>query len=205
MVTAQPGAPHGDVHRDGQVDRPAVPPVAGRRATVCVVHGGRAPQVKAAARERLAVEAANRLAIPVETTAAAALQDGLARLNGEVLWLEEQVSKLPPEDLTWGIVERRTTFQGGPDGSAGSPLIMARHAERRHPLWVALNDATTRRSAIATEMARLGIEARQVRVMELVGAKLADGLERALTDAGVPLTVRARVLQLLPGAIGSGE
>jgi len=165
-----------------------------------VVHGGAAPQVRAAARERLAAAAATRLALPVETTAAEALQDGLARMNGEVLYLAERVAGLDEGDLTWGPVSRRIRPAAQP---GGTPSVEVVQAERRHPLWVALEDAIARRSAIATEMARLGIEARQARVLELVGSRLADGLERALAEAGIPVGQRARVLQLLPGALES--
>ena len=175
-------------------------PVAG--ATVCQVHGGAAPQVKAAAKERLAAQAATRLGLPVETSAAEALQDGLARLNGEVLWLQERVSQIPEDDLTWGVTKRKIK-PAAEEG--GQPSVEVEQQARKHVLWVALDDAIARRSAVATEMARLGIEARQARVLELVGARLADGLERALTGAGVPLTVRARVLELLPGALGRGD
>ena len=40
--------------------------------------------------------------------------------------------------------------------------------------------------------------------MEQAGIQLADALERALEGAGLPLAVRARVIQLLPGALGTG-
>lgn len=177
-------------------------PVAG--ATVCVVHGGAAPQVKAAAKERLAVEVANRLAIPVETTASEALQDGLARANGQVIYLAELVSKLTPEELIWGTTQRRAHTRQGLAGESGVTSMAVTQGERQHPYWIAMNEAIARRSAIAEAMAKLGIEARQARVLELVGSRLADGLERAMADAGLLVTQRARVLQLLPGALGSG-
>jgi hypothetical protein len=127
-------------------------------AKVCQAHGGRAPQVQAAATERLAVEVANRLAIPVETTAADALQDGLARMNGEVLFLAERVAQIPEDELTWGVVSRRIRPAAVPGGQS---VVEVTQATRRHPLWVALTDATTRRTAIAAEMSRLGIEQRR--------------------------------------------
>ena len=173
--------------------------------TVCRVHGGQAPQVQAAATERLAVEAANRLAIPVETTAADALQNALALVNGQVIYLAELVSKLTPEELTWGTTQRRIHTRQGPAGESGVTSMAVTQGERQHPYWLAMNEAIARRSAIAAEMARLGVEARQARMLELLGARLADGLEHALTGAGVPLVQRARVLQLLPGALGSAD
>jgi hypothetical protein len=41
--------------------------------------------------------------------------------------------------------------------------------------------------------------------MELVGKRLADGLDLALVAAGVPPAQAARVLQLLPGALDGAE
>ena len=164
-----------------------------RYEQVCQAHGGRAPQVQAAATERLAVEAANRLALPVETTAGQALADGLARVNGEVLALAEQVAQLKPEELTWGLVRRRIRPQQGPGGEAGQPMVEVIQAERKHPLWVALNDAITRRTAIAAEMTRLGIEERQAAQQERMGQMYAAPWWALLADLRVALQLdRAR-------------
>ena len=50
-------------------------------------------------------------------------------------------------------------------------------------------------------MVGLDIDGRRISLMELLGTRLADGLDRALAGAGVPVGQRARVLELLPGAL----
>ena len=151
-------------------------------ASVCSAHGGRAPQVQAAAKERLAADAAARLSLPVETTAADALQDGLARVNGQVIYLAERVAALSPEELTWGTTQRRIRTRQGPDGTADGPVVDVVQGERKHPLWAALDDAIARRSAIAAEMAKLGIEERRQAVFERDAAMIFALLERIFTD-----------------------
>ncbi len=153
-----------------------------RGTTVCGAHGGRAPQVRAAATERLALDAANRLALPVETTAAQALQDGLARANGEVLYLADRVAQIPEGELTWRLARRRTRIQQEPGGMPGNPQIEVTHEERRHALWVAYTDAIARRTAIAAEMARLGIEERRVAIDERTGDLFRLAIEGMLTE-----------------------
>ena len=76
-------------------------------AGLCSNHGGSSPGGTKQA-ERLAAEAAaERLGLPVATTAAAAMQDGLDRANGLVVWLVSQLGALDPADLTWGLTQRR--------------------------------------------------------------------------------------------------
>jgi hypothetical protein len=174
-----------------------------RGATVCRVHGGSARQVRAAATERLALDVANRLAIPVTTTASDALQDALDRVNGQVIYLAELVSKLTPEELVWGTVQRRVHTRQGPEGESGGASMVATQGERPHPYWVAMNEAIARRSQIAEAMTKLGIADRQAHVLEVVGARLANGLDLALDGAGISLSQKARVLQLLPAALGT--
>jgi hypothetical protein len=152
--------------------------------------------------QRLAAEtAAERLGLPLATTAADALQAGLERTNGIIAWLLAQLEALEPGDLTWGVTQRR--IRPGQDGAAS--LVEVIQSREVHPLFTLYAEAEQRLAKIATEMSRLGIEARQARVMEQAGTQLADALERALEGAGLPLTVRARVLQLLPGALERGD
>lgn len=148
-------------------------------ATVCRAHGGAAPQVRAAATERLAVEAAHRLALPVKTTGSEALQDGLDRFNGQVGFLAEQLSAVPEEQLIWGVVQRRIKQPSAP---GGTPQIEVTQAERRHPYWAAYDDAIARRGAVAAEMRKLGIEERRQAVLERDGAAMVALFEGALRE-----------------------
>lgn len=148
--------------------------------TVCQKHGGRAPQVRAAARRRLVADAATRLGLPVETTAADALADGLARANGLVIWLIARLQELDPEALTWGTSQRR--IRPGVTGPQGQPLLDVIQQERMHELFRAWERAEARLTAIAAEMTRLGIDQRKVELDERSGELLAMVLDGALAD-----------------------
>ena len=71
---------------------------ANRGATVCNSHGGAAVQVRDAARRRVAeaaaADACELLGVPVETTAADALQRELNRTQAHVTWLRGQLIEL---------------------------------------------------------------------------------------------------------------
>ena len=167
----------------------------------CWLHTG-ATQTGRKYAQRVAVaSAAERLGLPVATTPALALQAGLDRTNGIVAWLLAQIAALAPDDLTWGTTQRR--IRPGQAGEA--PLIEVIQSREVHPLYALYAEAEQRLARIAAEMSRLGIEQRQQALLEMVGARLADGLDRALADAGVPVGQRARVLQLLPGALSSTD
>ena len=83
------------------------PPVPG--ATVCNVHGGKAPQVAKAAAKRISKKHAEAMVavygLPIETTAEDALFDELHRSKGHVVWLQDRVQALLPAALVWGEVE----------------------------------------------------------------------------------------------------
>ena len=75
----------------------------------CRVHGGAARQVKRKAAERArqekAQQACEALGVPVETDAAAALQDELNRTYGHVVWLRRKVASLGEDALAWDRTE----------------------------------------------------------------------------------------------------
>jgi len=108
--------------------------------TVCAAHGGRASQVRAAASERLAADAAARFGIRVATTASEALQDALECENGIVQYLWEKIGTDNPADL---IGESRT-----------------------RAMYALYEQAQLRRTKIAADMARLKIEERRQHVLE---------------------------------------
>jgi len=167
----------------------------------CWLHTGATSNGRKYAQRQAAETAAERLGLPVATTPALALQAGLDRTNGIVEWLLAQIAALDPADLTWSVAQRR--IRPSQDGAA--PQIEVIQSREVHPLFTMYEQAEQRLARIAAEMSRLGIEQRQQGLLEMIGARLADGLDRALADAGVPLGQRARVLQLLPGALGSTD
>src|SRR4051794_592389 len=80
-------------------------------APVCLVHGGGAPQVKAAADRRVREGRARRdvetFGLPVEVDPAEALLEEVQRTAGHVAWLSEQVRGIDADDLIWGRTKTR--------------------------------------------------------------------------------------------------
>lgn len=109
-------------------------------AQVCRAHGGSAPQVQAAARERLAAESAARFGIRISSTAAEALQDALECENGIVGYLWERIGTDNPTEL---LGETSTRAMYG-----------------------LYEQAQVRRTKIAGDMARLKIEERRQHIFE---------------------------------------
>jgi hypothetical protein len=167
----------------------------------CWLHTGSTKNARKNGQRLAAEAAAERLGLPLATSAADALQAGLERTNGIVAWLLAQLAALEPGDLTWGATQRR--LRPGQDG--GAAVVEVIHSREVHPLFTLYAEAEQRLTRIAAEMSRLGIEQRQQALLEMIGSRLADGLDRALADAGIPLGQRARVLQLLPGALDSTD
>ena len=84
-----------------QCRQPAVP-----GATVCRYHGGKAPQVIAAAAKRIAVaEAQRRLDIPAHVDPRDALTEELARSIAWVRWLGSKVDAQDDTALIWGATK----------------------------------------------------------------------------------------------------
>lgn len=153
-----------------------------RGATVCRMHGGAAPAVKAAAAARVAeakaAKVAARLAQPISTDPAQALLDLVASAAGEVAYWRQRVDELQEQDekrLTSGltkVVETKTM-----DGTEIRRTVATTPAIE-HRMWV---DAQDRLARYATAALRAGVEERRVRVAEDLGAHLA-GLIRRILD-----------------------
>ena len=140
----------------------------------CSHHSGATPSGRKYAQRVQAEEAVQRWGLPVVTTAADALSTELNRTYGRVVWLAAKVQTLDEEGLET------------------SPWPHMERWERRHL------------AELAAKMVGLDLDGRQVAILELVGTRLMDGLDRALAGAGVLPGQRAKVLQLLPGALDDG-
>jgi hypothetical protein len=144
---------------------------------LCSHHGGSSPGGAVQA-ERLAAEtAAERLGLLVSTTAAEAMQDGLDRANGVVIWLLAQIGALNADSLTWGITQRRVKSAPG-----GKPTQEITQASRVHPLFGMYERAETRLVRIAAEMSRLGIEQKHNAAIEREGALMFAVLDGMLRE-----------------------
>jgi hypothetical protein len=145
----------------------------------CSNHGGNSPNGQKFA-ERLAAEAAaERLGLPVSTTAAEALQDGLDRANGLVVWLVSRLQALDPADLTWGLAQRRIRQ---PTTPGGQPQVEVVQTSRVHPLFLLWERGEMRLTRLAEAMARLGIEQHRASVMERDGAAISALFDRLVTE-----------------------
>ena len=192
-------------------------------AEVCRVHGGRAPQVKAAAARRLAAQAAEQavrtLGLAVDISPTEALLEEVRWTAGHVAWLRSRVQELAEEPthrrvsfdgededlletpgqrgaLTWGTTKVKT---GGDD--AGTTQ------EAKPSLWYELY-ARERAHLIrvCSEAIRAGVEERRVRLAEQQGDLLALAIRRILEAFG--LADDPRVPEVVPGVlreIGAGR
>ena len=190
---------------------------------VCRVHGGRAPQVKAAAARRLAEQAAQQavrtLGLPVDISPTEALLEEVRWTAGHVAWLRSRVQELAEEPthrhvsfdgededlletpgqrgaLTWGTTKVKT---GGDD--AGTTQ------EAKPSVWYELY---TRERAhlikVCDAAIRAGVEERRVRLAEQQGDLLALAIRQILDAFG--LSGDPRVATIVPGVlreIGAGR
>ncbi|GAA3399390.1 HGGxSTG domain-containing protein [Pseudarthrobacter polychromogenes] len=174
------------------------PPIKGGKR--CVRHGGKAPQVKAAAERRLATAAAQKqmetavrtLGLPIDIDPGKALLDEIHWTAGHVAWLREKVQELQNDDLVWG---RTQTDQGvGPQG------VVDVTTEKAGPsVWYELYMKERDHLAKVCSLAlRAGIEERKVKLAESQGALVADAIRRILNALGLSLEQQRLVPEIVP-------
>lgn len=143
--------------------------------TVCVKHGGGAPQVRNAAQARLrqrdAILALETFGISRTVDPHTALLEELHRTAGAVEWLGAIVAGLDRGDVTWGQTKSKT---GGDD--AGDTY------EARPNAWVTLWQGERKHLVeVSKACVAAGIEERRIRLAESQGQLLA-GVVRAVLD-----------------------
>lgn len=158
--------------------------------TVCPMHGGKAPQVKAAAarrrQERAALLAVESFGLPIKVDAHTALLEELHRTAGAVAWLGAAVADLDRDEIVWGRTREKV---GGEDHGTT-------HAAGVN-VWVGLwQDERKHLVVISRECIKSGIEERRVRLAESAGQQLAS-VVRAVLDRML-VAVLAAVLEVLP-------
>jgi hypothetical protein len=173
-------------------------PVPG--ATRCGRHGGKAPQVKAAAERRLAekdakeqmVKAVRTLGLPVDVDPGKALLDEIHWTAGHVAWLREKVQELEADDLVWGKTQH--------DDGVGPQGVVDVTTEKAAPsVWYELYMKEREHLAKVCALAlRAGIEERKVKLAESQGALVADVIRRILAALGLTPEQQALVPQIVP-------
>lgn len=182
--------------RDGNAC--GAPPIKG--GTRCVRHGGRAPQVQAAAARRLAkasaqdqmLKAVRTLGLPQDVDPGKALLDEIHWTAGHVAWLREKVQELQDEELVWG---RTQTDNGiGPQGPVDTTTEKAGPSVW-YELYMKERDHLAKVCALAL---RAGIEERKVKLAESQGALVADVIRRILAALNLTPDQQALVPEIVP-------
>ena len=166
--------------------------------TVCASHGGKSPQVKAAAARRLAeqeaAKAARLFAAPVDIDPARALVELVQWTAGEVAYWREQVRALAdgnPDALTWGITREK---QGGEDH--GTTL-----EAKPNVAYLMLTDAQDRLAKYAAAALKAGVEERRVKLAEDQGALVAQVIRSILDQLNLTSEQQARVPEVVPAQL----
>jgi len=165
-------------------------------ATVCYGCGGAAPQVRAAAARRQAVEEARRhveVALGQKAAAkvdpVAALQELINWSSAHVAWYLARVRELKPDALVFGDAKVTESQRDG--------LTVEQKAEIN--VWLKLYNAERDRLADYCSTAiRVGLAEREVRLAEQTGALIADVIRRVLSDLELTPDQQARALDVVP-------
>lgn len=162
---------------------------------VCHKHGGSAPQVRAKAAARIAEHqaryAAEKLAVPIDTTPEQALIDEVKRAAGMVAFYQARIEEIDADDrdsLVWGKTKEDMSGEfPGPTYEAVPNVWLQ--------LWNQERDRLTR---VATAAIKAGIEERRVKLAEQEGALVAAVIRRILDQLGLTPEQVALVPVIVP-------
>ncbi|MFE9448277.1 hypothetical protein [Streptomyces sp. NPDC006739] len=168
---------------------------------VCQMHGGKAPQNLAKAKERITEQRAAEIVATygrkIETTATEALLDEVQWTAGHVAWLRERVQEIEAGEvsgadgehpLVWGKTREKRGGEdfGTTEEAAPSIWLKLYQQERAHLVKV------------CAEAIKAGIEERRIRLAEQQGALVAQAIRAILEDLGLSPEQQARVPDVVP-------
>jgi hypothetical protein len=157
---------------------------------VCASHGAKAPQVKAAAAERVRqaeiVEAARVYGVPREIEPAIGILEEIGRTAGAIRWLGDIVAGLEQQDVIFGTTRlERSTGTGQRAGDVESSTAVR---EAKLNLWVELLFRERRHFAeICAKAVALGLADREVQIAEQQGHMVAAVVLAILSDKALEL------------------
>jgi hypothetical protein len=167
---------------------------------VCHLHGGRAPQVAAAAAARIAEAEAlatvNQLTLRRDIDPASALLEEVQRAAGAVAYCESRIRDLDPDMIVSGV--RWTRRVDDPDKG----VVVSSEAGPGVSEWVRLWQSERDRLVVAARAALAAdVDERQVRLAEAQGQLVADVIDRVLDGLDLSEGQRARVPEVVPAAL----
>lgn len=174
-----------------QCKRSAVP-----GATVCVIHGGRAPQVQAAATRRLVLEQAvrevqlwggRRDLHPTE-----ALLELVGSKAAEVAYWESRVAELDHDQLGWGVTREK---HGGDDGGTTWEAKLNVALDQLH---IAQRDL----KEFAAASLKAGVDEAHVKLRRTQAEQAVAVLQAALADPRIGVAPEVQRLVILDAVRG---
>lgn len=176
---------------DGNCARPAGWGTSHVGEGSCKLHGGSTPTVSDGAHVRLVRREAERIVatygLPREISPELAILEEVHRTAGHIAWLEDVVRALEPEDLVWGVTQKKTGGEDWGTTEAAKPNI-----------WLELyREERAHLTKVCSEAIRCGIEERRVKLAESQGVLVAQVIRAILGD----LDLTAEQLALVPDVV----
>ncbi|MFE9127091.1 hypothetical protein ACFYOF_17000 [Streptomyces sp. NPDC007148] len=169
---------------------------------ICQVHGGKAPQNLAKAKERMTETRARALVETygrrIDTTATEALLEEVQWTAGHVAWLRERVQEIESDarvegtdrehPLVWGVTKEKSGGEdyGTTEEAVPSVWLRLYQQERDHLVKV------------CSAAIKAGIEERRIQLAEQQGALVAQAIRAILGDLQLTPEQQARVPEVVP-------
>jgi hypothetical protein len=160
---------------------------------VCASHGAKAPQVKAAAAERVRqaeiVEAARVYGVPREIEPALGLLEEICRTAGTISWLGEIVAGLKQQDIVFGTARLVRSSGTGTGQRGGDTESTTAVREAKLNPWVELLFRERKHFAeVCAKAVALGLADRELQIAEQQGRLVASIVRAILGDEVLALS-----------------